>query len=103
MPAAKPKLPPQPPALLAADDVIFIKDTIKRFHGDDAIVRNFGPDPTCLRLHVETSREIGMAYYDCCGVLMTRIDRHQIALEVTRRGRRVRGQAKLAYRQGVVL
>ncbi|WP_316161226.1 hypothetical protein [Bradyrhizobium sp. SZCCHNRI20481] len=103
MPAAKPQRPPQPPAPLSADEVIFIKDTIKRFYGDDAIVRNFGPDPARMELHVETGRDIGIAHYDCCGVLMTRIDRDQIALEVSRRGMRIKGRAKLAYRQGVVL
>ncbi|WP_316177679.1 MULTISPECIES: hypothetical protein [unclassified Bradyrhizobium] len=103
MPAAKPQCPPQPPAPLSADEVIFIKDTIKRFYGDDAIVRNFGPDPARMELHVETGRDIGIAHYDCCGVLMTRIDRDQIALEVSRRRMRIKGRAKLAYRYGVAL
>lgn len=43
-----------------------------------------------------------MAEYDCLGALMTRIDRDQISLDVTRRGARVFGNAKLAYRQGVI-
>jgi hypothetical protein len=103
MPAAKPPSPPTPPAPLSEDEVIFIKATIRRFFGDDAIIRNFGPDPARMALHVETDRDIGMAKYDCLGVLMARIDRDQIALEVTRRGRRIFGRAKLAYRQGVVL
>ena len=103
MPAAKPQGFPGPPAPLSADEVIFIKDTIKRFYGDDAIVRNFGPDPARLQLHVETSRDIGVARYDCLGVLMIRIDRDQITLEVTRRGTRIYGHAKLAYRHGVAL
>lgn len=103
MPAAKPRCPPTPPAPLSDEEVVFIRDTIKRFYGDDAIVRNFGPDPARLALHVETSRDIGMATYDCLGILMTRIDRARIALEVTRRGTRIHGRAKLAYRQGVVL
>ncbi|MFC5323974.1 hypothetical protein [Bradyrhizobium oligotrophicum] len=88
---------------MSADDIIVIKDTIKRFYGDDAIVRNFGPDPARLQLYVETSRDIGAARYDCLGVLMNRIDRDQIALEVTRRGTRIYGHGKLAYRQGVAL
>ncbi|MGJ4949527.1 hypothetical protein [Bradyrhizobium sp. HKCCYLS20291] len=66
-------------------------------------MRNFGADPARMELHVETSQDIGLAHYDCCGILMTRIDRDQIAVKVTRRGRRVSGRAKLAYRQGVVL
>jgi hypothetical protein len=42
-----------------------------------------------------------MAKYHCLGVLMTRVDR-PIVLEVTRRGTRVHGNAKLAYRNGVI-
>ncbi len=34
---------------------------------------------------------------------MTRIEREQISLDVTRRGTRIFGDAKLAYRQGVIL
>ena len=44
-----------------------------------------------------------MRKYDCLGVLLTRIDRRQISLEVTKRGTKIRGSAKLAYRQGVIL
>ncbi len=44
-----------------------------------------------------------MRKYDCLGVLLTRIDRRQVSLEVTKRGAKVCGTAKLAYRQGVVL
>lgn len=103
MPAADPPITPLPPAPIDDDEVRFITDTIKRFFGDDAVVRNYGPDPSRLALHVETSQDIGMAEYDCLGELMTRIDRDQISLDVTRRGTRVFGNAKLAYRQGVIL
>ena len=44
-----------------------------------------------------------MREYDCLGVLLTRIDRQQINLEVTKRGTKILGDAKLAYRQGVIL
>ncbi len=73
------------------------------FFGEDAVVRSYGPDPARLALHVETSRDVGMAEYDCLGELMTRIDRDQISLDVTRRGTRVFGNAKLAYWQGTIL
>lgn len=103
MPVAQPSTPPVAPAPVSAAEASFITDTVKRFYGDDAIVRNYGPDPARLTLHVETSRDIGLAEYDCVGVLMTRIEREQISLDVTRRGTRIFGSAKLAYRQGVIL
>lgn len=102
MPVAQPPSLPQSPAPLSDDEIYFIKDTIRRFCGENAIVRNFGPDLARMQLHVETDRDIGMAKYDCLGVLMTRIDR-DILLEVTKRGSRIHGSAKLAYRQGIVL
>lgn len=103
MPVAKPQSPPTPPAPLSVDEVAFIKDTVRYFYGEDAVVRNFGPDPVRMDLHVETDRDIGMAKYDCLGVLMTRIERDHIALEVTRRGTRIHGSSKLAYRQGIII
>ena len=102
MPAAKPKSPPIPPAPISAHEAAFVKDTIKRFYGEDAVIRNYGSDPARLALHVEADRDIGLTQYDCVGVLLTRIDR-QISLDVTCRGMRIRGSAKLAYRQGVIL
>jgi hypothetical protein len=103
MPPAKPRSPPLPPALLSDDEISFIKDTVKRFYGADAVVRNFGPDPARLALHIETDRDIGMMKYDCFGVLLAGIDRDHINIEVTKRGTRPRGQAKIAYRQGIIL
>ena len=103
MPVAYPSTPPVAPAPISAVEASFITETIKRFYGDDAVVRNYGPDPARLALHVEASRDVGMAQYDCVGVLMTRIERDQISLDVTRRGTRIFGNAKLAYRQGIVL
>ncbi len=44
-----------------------------------------------------------MEQYDCAGVLLARIDREQIAFEVTKRGTMPKGEAKIAYRQGVIL
>ncbi|WP_206757247.1 hypothetical protein, partial [Sphingomonas sp. CFBP 8765] len=84
-------------------EVEFIKQTIQRYYGTDAVIRNFGPDPNRLEVHVETDAENDMRKYDCLGVLLTRIDRAQISLEVTSRGEKPRGSAKLAYRQGMIL
>lgn len=88
---------------MSQGEIEFIKETVQRFYGADAVIRNFGPDPDRLEIHVETDAETDMRKYDCLGVLLTRIDRAQISLEVTSRGKKVRGSAKLAYRQGVIL
>ena len=101
MPVAKPPTAPIDPPPLTELESKFITDTVKQFFGKDAVVRNYGPNPARLDIHVETDRDPGMAQYDCLGVLMTRID--VISLEVTKRGRRVRGNAKLAYRQGTII
>lgn len=103
MPQAKPPIAPVPPAPVTAAEKRFIKATIKRFYGADAIVRNFGPDPKRLCLHVEAGKPNGLERYDCLGVLMTRIKRDQISLDITKRGARIFGTAKIAYRQGIVL
>lgn len=103
MPVASPPIPPRTPSPLSDGEITFIKETVRRFYGADAIIRNFGPDPNYLKVHVETDAENDMRNYDCLGVLLTRIDRAQISLEVTKRGEKVRGSAKLAYRQGVIL
>jgi hypothetical protein len=91
------------PAPVSAEEVRFIRETVQRFYGDNAVVRNFGPDPTHLELHVETDIEPSFERYDCLGELMCKINRDHFSLEVTKRGRRILGRAKIAYRQGVVL
>jgi hypothetical protein len=103
MPQSRPAAPPVPPAPLDLGEARFIRETVKRFYGDNAVVRNYGPDPSRLSLHVETDIEPGMERYDCLGVLMCEINRDEISLEVTKRGRRIFGHAKIAYRQGKVL
>jgi hypothetical protein len=103
MPVARPPLPAQTPAPIDPDDAAFIKDAVSQFYGPDAFVRTYGPNPSRLQLHVETSREPGMEQYDCMGVLFTRIERERVDLVVSKRGSRLRGSAKIAYRQGVVL
>lgn len=102
MPAAKPPKPLQHPAPITAEEARFITATVRRFYGSDAVVRSYSPDPAKLCLHVETSIEPGMEKYDCMGVLFTRIE-DQITFDVTKRGAKVRGSAKIAYRQGEIL
>jgi hypothetical protein len=103
MPVASPPTSPRTPAPLREGEREFIKETVERFYGHDAVVRNFGPETDRLELHVETDADVDMRKHDCLGVLMTRIDRRQISLEITRRGAKPHGSAKLAYRQGVIL
>lgn len=80
----------------------FIKYIVRKFFGDGAIIRNFGPDPNHIELHVEADKDGSSERWDCLGILMTRIERNT-SLTVTRRGSKVEREAKLAYRQGVVL
>ena len=103
MPKASPPIPPQKPASLEEGEAIFIRETIKRFYGDDAVIRNYGPNPDRLQLHVEADVGRDMRLYDCLGVLFTRTDRQSISLEVTKHGSKVQGAAKIAYRQGEIV
>ncbi len=103
MPQARPATPPVQPAPVKPEEARFIRDTVKRFYGENAIVRSYGPDPKRLLLHVETDIEPGMEQHDCLGVLMCEINRDQISLSVTKRSHRIFGDAKLAYRQGEIL
>jgi hypothetical protein len=104
MPKADPRLAPLSPFPLEDNEALFIKDTVRRFYGADAVVRNFGPERDRLMLHVEASQlPEGHGYWDCCGIINAKIDRSQISLCVTKRGQRLRGEAKIAYRQGTVL
>lgn len=103
MPKAKPPIPPKEPAPLSEKEERYILQTVRAFYGDDAVIRNWGPEPSRLMLHVESDRDIGLARDECLGLLMCEIIRDQISLDSTKRGQRIRGSAKVAYRQGVVL
>jgi hypothetical protein len=103
VPKARPPSDPVPPAPLSPAEAAYINQTVRRFYGADAIIRNYGPDPKRLHLHVETTKDPGMEQHECLGFLMCDIVRDQISLEVTKRGTRIRGNAKLAYRQGTVI
>jgi len=103
MPVARPPAPPQEPAPLKSAEADYIRQCVRKYYGDDAVIRNYGPDPRRLELHVETDTEPGMERHECLGLLMCEINRDYIGLEVTKRGRRIRGNAKIAYRQGQIL
>jgi hypothetical protein len=103
MPAAKPPLTPTVPCVLEDEEIVFIKQTVHRFYGEAAVIRNFGSDPNHLQLHVEADCEGASERWECLGVLMTRTRRKQISLAVTKRGTKIVREAKLAYRQGAVV
>ena len=92
-----------PPAPLTPAEAAFIRRVVSRFYGDNAVIRNYGPDPKRLLLHVETDVDPGMEVHECLGLLMCDLVRDHVGLEVTKRGRRVWGSAKIAYRQGEVV
>ncbi len=102
MPQAQLPLPLKQPAPLTPEEERYILKTIRAYYGDDAIVRNWGPDPNRLLLHVESDRDIGLGRHECLGLLMCEIIRDQISLEATRPSGQW-GRAKVAYRQGVIL
>ncbi|OYX00432.1 MAG: hypothetical protein B7Z12_16135 [Caulobacter vibrioides] len=83
-------------------EAAFIKATVERIFGADAVVRNFGSDPTRLDLHVETNTTTRLELDECKGHLWCRIER-PISLIATKRGARPHGTAKIAYRQGVII
>jgi hypothetical protein len=74
-------------------EAAYINQIVRRFYGADAIIRNYGPDPKRLHLHVETTKDPGMEQHERLGVLMCDLVREQISLEVTKRGMRIRGNA----------
>lgn len=103
MPQAKPPTPPKPPAALSDDETTLIREAVARIFGENAVVRNYGPDPTELRLHVEAEDMHYSRVDELLGLIYARIDRQRIGVGFTKRGSRVFGDAKIAYRQGVVL
>jgi len=103
MPKAGPPSEPVAPAPLSQAETAYIKMIVRRFYGDDAVVRNYGPDPQRLFLHVEASNAPGLERDECLGFLMCEVVRDYISLDVIKRGVRIRGNSKLAYRQGQVI
>lgn len=102
MPAAKPPISAQKPCELQDELTSFIRDWARQFYGADAIVRNYGTDPKSLRIHVETSNRDSLTRYDLLGALLTRLE-HTPHIEITLRGSKARGDAKIAYRQGQII
>jgi integrase len=103
MPQAKPPTPPKSPAALSDAEVSLIKAAVERIFGEGAVVRNWGANPAELRLHVEATDVQGPRVSELLGLLYARIDRDRIGVSFTKRGSRVSGDDKIAYRQGVVL
>jgi hypothetical protein len=80
-----------------------IKGAVTRIFGEDAVVRNCGPDPSVLWLHVEAYDVEEPRVSELLGLLYAKIARDRIGVGFTRRGSRISGSQKIAYRQGVVL
>lgn len=102
MPPARPPVAPQKPCVLSAELSDFIRCSAKRVFGEGASVRNYGTNADALRIHIEADGFHPLKSNELAGVLMTRLD-HVPHIEVTQRGIRPRGDAKIAYRQGQVL
>ena len=102
MPKAHAPQPLQQPALLTDEEERYILKTVRAYYGDDAVVRNWGPDPRHLMLHVESDRDIGLDRHECLGLLMCEIVRDQISLHASRPSGRWK-RHKTAYRQGAIL
>jgi hypothetical protein len=102
MPVAKPPLSPVAPASIAPQEAEYIRQCVHKCYGQSAVVRNYGPDPQRLELHIEADFDQPLLRHECLGWLMCEINR-SIDIEVTKRGSRVRSVAKIAYRQGDIL
>ena len=103
MPRAKPPAPPKPVAELASAEAILVREAVIRIFGTNAVVRNWGTAASELRLHVEADDVAEPRVSELLGLLYARIDRDRIGVDFTKRGTRVSGQTKIAYRQGVIL
>ena len=105
MPIARPPLKPCPPVPLSDEEATFIKATIKCWYGKDVVIRSLSADRDRADIHVEAHDLLSdVDICNCIGVLYTRIDRRKgVGLYQTKRGGRVGGAAKIAYRQGVIV
>ena len=79
MPQAKPPTPPRLPAALSVAEVSLIKAAVGRIFGEDAVVRNYGPNPAELRLHVEAV-DVQRRVSELLSLLYARIDRNRIGV-----------------------
>ena len=102
MPVADDPIPPRTPARLPGELAQFVKLSAGRIFGNDAVVRSYGVSQDALRVHVEHSGDTSFGREELIGELVTRLD-HIPHVEITRRGTKVTGDAKIAYRQGYIL
>ena len=83
MPVARPPLPPKEVAPVTSAEADYSRSCVQKYYGDDAVVRNFGPDPQRLELHVETAIKPGMEAHECLGLILCEVNRDHVSLEVT--------------------
>jgi hypothetical protein len=102
MPESKGPLPQRTPARLPEELAVFVRDAAQSVFGKDAVVRSFGEDVSRLEIHVECSCKPASALAELIGQLLTRLD-HMPSIAMTRRGTRVSGKARIAYRDGLIL
>jgi len=103
MPQAKPPVPPKPVAELSAAEAALVREAVDRIFGSDAVVRNYGTLASELRLHVEAQDVAEPRVSELLGLLYARFDRDRIGVGFSKRGARISGDTKIAYRQGTVL
>ncbi|MBF9150760.1 hypothetical protein [Novosphingobium jiangmenense] len=101
MPVASPAQPPETPVELRPEIKSFIKQAAENVFGGDVVVRHYGTDST-WRIHVEIESCAGLDREAFIGILLTQAN-HFPHVEITKRGSKPKGDAKIAYRQGVIL
>lgn len=79
----------------------FIKRAAEQVFGSDVIVRHYGTD-NHWRIHLEVASCAGLNREAFIGILLTQAD-HIPHVEITVRRTKPKGDAKIAYRQGVIL
>lgn len=62
-------------AAIAHGEAEYIRQCVHRYYGQNAVIRNYGPDPRRLELHVETDVDPAMERHKCLGLLMCEINR----------------------------
>jgi len=67
MPVARPPQAPKLPAPLRPGEADYIRKTLKQYYADYAVVLKYGPNPSRLELHVETSTQPDIERYECLG------------------------------------
>jgi hypothetical protein len=101
MPIASQAQKPKTPADLSAETLAFIKSACEQVFGSEIGVRHYGTDFR-WQIHVEVRSCKGLERETLIGLLATRAD-HMPHVEITERSTKPKGDAKIAYRQGVFL